>query len=98
MFFFFFLLLFYSLIVIQGYLKKHSGGIFFATKKRWITLTSDGILSLSKRASQTPYNRIKITDFSDFNSETENLSFTFCSLEDGVLVVNIKQKNHLLFF
>lgn len=79
-----------SVIIIQGFLRKHTGGIFFGTKKRWAALTSDGVLSLSKRSSQIPYNRIKLLEFSDFNYEDDNQSFTFCSVEDGVLVRAIK--------
>lgn len=73
--------------MIQGYLKKHTGGIFFETKKRWVTLTSDGVLSLSKRVSQVPYTHIRISDFSDFNTE-EGKSFTFSSLQENCIVVS----------
>jgi hypothetical protein len=78
-----------SLILIQGYLKKHTGGIFFETKKRWASLTTDGYLSLAKRASSLPYNRIQILDFTNFNYAEDNLSLTFDSVEDGVLVVSM---------
>jgi hypothetical protein len=78
-----------SAILLQGYLRKHTGGIFFATKKRWAALTSDGYLSLSKKHSQLPYNRIQLLDFTNFNSAEDSQSLTFDSVEDGVLVVSL---------
>jgi len=72
-------------VVISGYLKKHTGGIFFATKKRWATLMSNGMLILAKRKDQIPCSHLNLLEFSEFNTD-EDQGFSFCTVEDGVIL------------
>jgi hypothetical protein len=83
--------------LLEGYLKKHTGGIFFGTKKRWACLSSDGSLALSKRKEFVPYAVLKIDEFSEYNSNEDDQSFSFFSVSDGVILVMhyyLKIKNH----
>jgi hypothetical protein len=60
-------------------------------------LTCDGYLSLAKKSSQLPYNRIQLLDFTNFNFAEDSQSLTFDSVEDGVLVVSPRHLSLFLF-
>lgn len=78
-------------------MKKHTGGIFFGAKKRWACLSSDGTLALSKKREFPPYVILNVKDYSEHSSNDDDQSFSFCSVEDGVILVSLRPRKMDLY-